>query len=283
MPFGVELPENLGQTTTEESAPQQDLSPEEGKVSTESSQPETAKELLDLDKLERFRFEGREWSPKDLKNAYLMREDYTRKTQELSKARQYVDNFEVDLQTVINDPSRIAEFRAVYPAQYVKLAEQVLSRLGGERSAQQVNSNPNDELSKRFSQIENKLSKIDQWEEQQRQQEVRNIESWLDNQYAVLSKKYDKADPEVVTARAQVISDNGHKVDEKVLEKLFEKHHKEVSERWDKSYKETVKKQLEAGSKSKDIGAGGGTPGGAPRTARTIKEATKLALEDLSR
>lgn len=298
MPFGVQLPEDLGkQTPVSEGAPDgaspsgsQDLSPEgsspSGEVSTESVKSEITKELLDLDKLERFRFDGKEWNRNDFKNSYLMHQDYTRKTQELAENRKYVDNFQVDLQTVVNDPSRMKEFRAVYPKSFVQVAEKVLAHMQPKQSMPQATPNaPQDELSRkfeeRFATIDQKLSKIDQWEQQQLQNEIKSIESWLDNQFSTLSKKYNLADPEVVTARAQVLSDNGQKVDEKVLEKLFEKHHSEVKERWDKTYKEKVTKQKEAGTKSRDMGAGGGTPGGQPKQVKTIKEATKLALEDL--
>lgn len=302
MPFGVQLPDDLGKNTApvnEGGAPdgasptgaQQDLSPEgspSGETSTKAPSPEVTKQdILDLDKLERFRFDGKEWNRNDFKNSYLMQQDYTRKTQELAETRKYVDNFQVDLQTVISDPTRMKEFRAVYPKAYVQVVEKVLERLKPQAtppSAPQV-STPNDDLAKRFeerfSKLENSLSRIDTWEEQQRQNEVKSIESWLDNQYQTLSKKYDLADQEVVTARAQVLSDNGQKIDEKVLEKLFEKHHNEVKERWEKTYKEKVTKQKEAGAKSKDMGTGGGTPSGQPRQVKTIKEATKIALEDL--
>lgn len=291
MPFNVELPDNLGSTTQNAPAPEVDTAPAgepqslEGQDSTRAESPEAPRDILDLDKLDRFRFDGKEWSAKDLRNSYLMHQDYTRKTQEVAETRKYVDNFQTDLQTVINDPTRIKDFKAVYPKAYVSVAEKILERLAPQNpSVPQVNPNTQkmpDELSRKLAEMESKLSKLDQWEEQQRVAEVQKIESWLDNQYSTLSKKYDHADPEVVTARAQVLSDNGHKVDEKILEKLFEKHHSEVKTRWDKTYKEKVNKQLEAGNKSKDVGAGGGTPGGAPKQARTIKEATKIALEDL--
>lgn len=298
MAFGVVLPEDLGKSTAPEVEPSEgstesapsgakDLAPEGdgAKELAESPEPQATKEkeALDLDKLESFRFAGRNWTPKDLKNAYLMREDYTRKTQEIAEARKYADNFTVDLQAVIQDPGLIEKLRAVYPKAYVDVAEKVLARMqpsvpGTQQAAPTQNADP--ALQKWREQVESKLSRLDQWEEAQKHAEIEKIESWLTNTYDTLSKKYPLADNEVITARAQVLSDNGHKIDEKVLDKLFKQNDEETKTRWEKVYKEKVNKQLEAGQRSKDTGSGGGVPGNAPRGFKTIKEATQTMLKD---
>lgn len=294
MPFGVELPENLGQPAPEapvtESAPEgaepKDSAPEGAKELSTSQEPNTPKETLDIDKLESFRFAGRDWTPKDLKNAYLMREDYTRKTQEVAEARKYADNFSVDLQTVIQNPDLIAKLRAVYPKAYVDVAERVLAYRAQQQGTQQVtpNQNANDPLHKITQwqqQVDNKLSKIDQWEAHQQQVEIKGIESWLTSQYETLSKKYPLANGEVITARAQVLSDSGNEITEKVLDRLFKQNDEETKAHYEKVYKEKVTKQLEAGSKSKDVGAGGGVPGNAPKGLKTFKEAREAMIKDL--
>jgi hypothetical protein len=66
-------------------------------------------------------------TPKDLKNSYLMREDYTRKTQEVAEARKYVDNFKYDLQSLVKQPSLMGQFEKVYPKEFVQLAKEILS------------------------------------------------------------------------------------------------------------------------------------------------------------
>lgn len=298
MPFGVELPEDLGKPSTEAAPVEgkettQDLAPEGGnspegsapsgaKSLPEAQKPEGTKEPLDLDKLESFRFAGRDWSPKDLKNAYLMREDYTRKTQEVAEARKYTDNFPIDMQAVIQNPSLMNKLRAVYPKEFVAVAEKILATRQVQ-GTQEVTSTqkPSDDFSKWRETVESKLSTIDQWQEAQRQNEVKSIESWLDNQYAMLSTKYPLAHPEIVTARARTLSEHGHKIDEKALDKLFKENHDELNGKFEKTYKEKVNKQLEAGSKSKDTGSGGGTPGKSPGGPRNLKEAKEAMLKDL--
>ncbi len=302
MPFGVELPDNIGSTPAPEAAPTGSEAAAgsgtpgesggwegDNKVSAKGEQSQATKDFLDLDKLERFRFAGREWSPKDLKNAYLRHEDYTRKTQELSQerasiteARKYSDNFSADLQAVIDNPSRISEFRDVYPKAYVDAALKILERVQGTGAAPQAGSKPqaNDPLLQKVSSLEDKLTAI---QEEKRQGEVKQIESWLNNTFQTLEKKYPMANSELITARAEVLAKQKEAITEEVLERLFKKNHEEIQASWDKIYKGKVQEQIKAGSKAKDTGAGGGIPGEAPRKFKNFKEATAAAIEDLSR
>lgn len=275
MPFGVELPESFDKEEKVEEKPEETKEVLETK-GLDPTSTETPKDILDLDKLERVKWGGKEWSIADLEKATLRQEDYSRKTAELAETRKYADNFASDLQTVIQNPQRLNEFRKIYPKQYVDVAEKVLaSRKEAEPKSTSVPSPMHD------PRVDELQSKITAWEQAQHKAEVEKINSWLDNQFDTLSKKYTYADRDVVLARAQIISDQGHQVNEKVLDKLFKENDAEVKVRWDKMYKEKATKQLETGAKSKDIGAGGGIPGAAPRGFKTIKEATKAFLDDI--
>lgn len=278
MPFGVELPDSFEkEEKVEEKAVEEKVAAAEpnGK-SLDLTGTETPKEILDLDKLERVKWGGKEWSIEDLQKATLRQEDYSRKTAELAETRKYADNFASDLQTVIQNPQRLDEFRKIYPKQYVDAAEKVLASRKEDAPKSTSEAPP-----LRDPRVDELQSKISAWEQSQYKAEVEKINSWLDNQFDTLSKKYTYADREVVLARAQVISDQGHQVTDKVLDKLFKENDAEVKTRWDKMYKEKATKQLETGAKSKDIGAGGGIPGAAPRGFKTIKEATKAFLDDI--
>jgi hypothetical protein len=284
MAFGVELPDNLGSgAPAEGNAGEATTSPAGNapsgdKSSNEGTRPETAKgnEPLDLDKLERFRFAGREWKPKDLHNAYLMREDYTRKTQELSEARKYADNFAADLRTVTKEPGRFEEFKRLYPTEYVELAQKYLD--AGKLPGPQGTVQPTPSQDPKVAELYDKVAK---WEQAQQENEVRQIQSWLDNQFSTLTKKYPFANSELVNARAEVAARQGTKITEEVLDKLFKACDQEIKTKWEEHYKGKVNQQLETGKKARDMGPGGGTPSAAPRTPKTIKEATRMALEDL--
>ncbi len=286
MPFGVELPENLGQETkseesveTREVSGQQDatiIGDDAKKVSTESAKPELT--LTDLDKLERFRFEGRELTPKELKSAMLRHEDYTRKTQELSQSRKYADNFAVDLKRVQEDPNLLEQFKRVYPREYFEVAQKLLASVAPQVPGQ---ANPNQlppEFTKKLEGLEGRLS---EWENSQKNAEIEQLQSWLNNQFESLGKKYPHAIEDSVTMQADYLSKNGTKITESVLDKLFKASHEKMKERTDKLYLSQANKQLGANKKSKDVGSGGGIPSSAPKGAKTLKDATKMFLEDI--
>lgn len=281
-PFGVELPADIGSAPN--SAPEMggDSAPESGTEFSGTNKSDTTKapqELMDIDKLEKFRFNGREWSAKDLKDAYLMREDYTRKTQELSETRKYQDNFATDLSTLRENPKLFSEFARIYPSEYVKLARKLLGSNQTPQTPGATNQTPqHDERLDRLTEIEDKLGN---WEKAQHQAEVQKIQSWLDNQYTALSQKFPHANHEAVTARAEVLDRNGTEITQNVLEKLFKQNDAEVKAVMDKMYKAKVTKQLEANAKTKDMGPGGGVPSQAPKSPKTFKEARRQWESDL--
>lgn len=302
MPFGVELPANLGESTQsaaapssgsessssspEGSSPRGNVDPVSGtEISTKSPQSlvSTPKELTDLDKLERFRFEGREWTRKDLRNAYLRHEDYTRKTQELAETRKYADNFAIDFKTVQKDPSRFEEFAKLYPREYVERVRDILGeKLQSQRQENPQSTSPqnNPVYERRIEALESQLKGRVQ---QEQQQEIEKIQSWLNNTFESLSKKYPDARMKEVNADAEVLANQGTKITADVLEKLFKASDSEIRGAWQKRQQDTVKKQINVGSAARDVGPGGGVPSEGPKNFKTIKEATNAFLQDIGR
>lgn len=283
----VQLPDNFDSTPADsgtEIAPSDGAQGGDEQVSRQAATPEaTENKYLDLDKLERFRFGGRDYTPKELKGAILRHEDYTKKTTELSEARKYSENFTQDLQTVIDNPARFADFRAVYPKAYVEAAQKILDRVRGQGQPKDQ-ANPGEQsadprVNREVSSLKEQFAEI---QKRLEAQEVEKTQAWLDNQYSTLSKKYPHADSEVVTARAEAANAQGVEITDKVLDKLFKAHHAEVTARWEKVYKEKVNEQAKAGARARDIGTGGGTPGNAPRKLRTLKEAEAAMLADIA-
>lgn len=287
MPFGVELPENFGSTETKtessvENAPEpkQDLAPEGAQDLATAKKPETIQEILDLDKLERFRFGGKEWNPRDLRNATLRHEDYSRKTMEVAEARRYAENFPYDLESVVRDPSLLDKFKETYPKQYHAAVEAALERVKSPQAPQPTA--PNQVATQRNPDIDFIKSEIHEWRAAQRSAEVQKHEGWLDTQIDSLSKKYPYANSNAVLAISQVIADQGNQMTDKILEKLFKENAAENEAYLTKVHKEKVEKQLEVNKKAKDIGQGGGTPGAAPKGAKTLKEAKEAMLSHFS-
>ena len=294
MPFGVELPENLG-TESPSSAPETgtgapsesgDRAPEiqQDLRGEEKSQATREQEVADLDKLQRFRFEGREWDPKSLKSAILAHADYTRKTQEVAEARKYADNFDADLAKVVENPNRLSELRQIYPAAYVQIAEKYLARLRESGNSGQVQPQQR-EVQNADHDLRRELQELKQWRDAQEAEKtelrVQQIQQTLDRQFENLAKKYEFADSLVVNQWALNASERGVKITEKVLETLFKQHNDQVQKRYEQIYRAKVDKQKQVGSKAKDMAGGGDAVGSAPKGPRTIKEATKQWLADL--
>lgn len=301
MPFGVELPENLGSPAPESTGgteTQTDLAPS-GADTAKADSPETTealsgagqektpttseiKEILDLDKHDRFRFAGKEWTRKEFNNAYLMQSDYTRAKQQLAEDRRYADNYAADLRKVIRNPERLDEFKKLYPKSYVEMATNVLNDLRGQQpqpqgSQQKVPQPQNQE----DPEVQSMKAEFREWKQKQYQAEVDTYQSWLDNQYETLGKKYPFANTEAVTMRASLLSEQGHEIKKETLEKLFKEVDDSEKSRFEAMYKSKVEKQKQVGLKTKDIGSGGSTPGSAPRGLKTLKEAKEAWLNDL--
>ena len=280
--LGVQLPDNFGSDSANTG-----LAPESNEQSiskdnqSETTSP-TQKELMDLDKLERFRFQGKEWTAKDLRSAYMRQQDYTKKTQELSETRKYAENFDADLQSVLENPQLLNEMRTVYPPSYVAIAEKILSRTTSQKPSQEANPVAGSETQipkeflDRFSKLENTLAG---YEREKYQAEIAKNEAWLDKTYSNLSKKYPHAHEEVVTARAAFLRERGHEINDKVLENIFREVNKNFQERYVKATQKQQSEQLSTNLRAKDIGAGGGIPGSPPVKPKNFAEARNAALE----
>jgi hypothetical protein len=237
----------------------------QSELAPESNQPS----LAELEKLERFKFDGQEWTPKDLKNSILRMNDYTRKTQELAETRKsieteqlYRDNFQVDFKKVLQNPELIEVFRTYYPAHWVKVAEQLLETT---KSHPKASETPNQSTPQGSGLDSSVLKKIDYIEKTFQQREVEALEKSLDMEFTKLTSKYPKANPELALARAQLLSDQ--RVDilkEGKLEEIF-KSLNDIESTREKQWRENlIKEQKQANAKARDIGKGGGTPGKAP-------------------
>lgn len=293
-PFGVELPESFdsqpspdAQSETVESAPDNEggESPKEDPKSPE---------VIDLDKLERVRFKGRELTRKELEDGWLMREDYTRKTQSLSEARKqfeehqkFTDNFQYDIEKVIENPALMDQLRQIYPPQFVKAAEKILARLGhdtGERT-ESVQLPP--DVQEKLQKVDSILSWKEQVEQKVQQANEAKADAQIETWFSKFGQKYSEADEEVVNAKAVILAEQlekeGKSISESDLEKLFKADHEHREKRYAERYRSQIAKQKEAQKQGHDIGAGGGVPSTPPIKAKTIKEATDQFLSGIEK
>lgn len=261
-------------------APETQQSDSSAKVDASTQDIKDISDVIELDKLERFKYKGRELTPKEIEaweKGHMMQSDYTKKTQALSEERKYYDNLATDLAAVRNNPSLKSEFLKIYPEKF----HSYLDFLGVGNNQQQA-AQQSEGRQSLDPEIANRLSKVDQLESYIKEQEVKAIDAKLDVIFQNMSKKYPMADEERVLAMAQGLHNQGVKLDDDMWEKIWSNVHGKTEEMFKSYQKNLVKQQQEASLKARDAsGSGGGIPG-APPKRMTIKEATEAAIRDFS-
>lgn len=266
--------ENEGQESTQVEQPSQESTQTEA---SPTEQPNSsAQALIDLDSVEKFKFDGREMTLKDLRAERMMQADYTRKTTEISQERKYYDNLKIDLDAVKSNPSLAARFKAIYPEKF----HHYLGYVAQPQASQ--GQNPQGEGRPQMDQAV--LERIERIEAQERDRNLKAINAELDSKFKTLSGKYPLADEDLVIARAQQflqskrdqapLSEQGPvTITDKEWDQLWKSSHDRIQSVAEKHYADKVNKQKNANAKGKDAASGGGIPGSAPNKPRTIKEA----------
>lgn len=239
--------------------------------------PQTAapsQDFVDLDSVSKFRFGGKEWTPKEFQGAYMMQADYTRKTQQLAEERKYFDNLNADLAAVKQNPTLEAKFREIYPAKYHAYLDYVAQKkeAQGNQNNQQNYQQNDPAYMRRFEALEADMNA----------RKVEAINAELDARFKTLSERYPLADEEAAIARAQALHSKGIQLTDTVWDKVWKEVSDKNMERFKKYGSEQVNKQKTANQKGKDAAPGGGIPGQAPKRPRTIKEASAYALEEMN-
>jgi hypothetical protein len=253
-------------------------------------QETAAPSITELDKLERFRYQGKEWTPKDLEKAILRQEDYTRKTQTLAEERKaiesarseqrFYENLYADLNLVKQNPQLAAEFIKVYPQKFHQMLKQVVQETGSTQATQSQGQNPYIDVEAR--------SELQQLRSILHEQEVAKSKVEIESQISNLTKKYPDAIPELVIGRVyeaynqQLAQDPNAKLSAQVWEDTFKAVNDEIKRMVQTKYGDLVKKQTSANAKGKDVGSGGGTPTTAPRKFKKLSDVKDFMIQDLS-
>jgi hypothetical protein len=263
--------ENEGQATEQPvESPELDTETTPQSQSMETAPPS----IPDLDSMEKFKYGGREMTPKELQSMVLMQSDYTKKTQALSEERKYYDNLSADLAAVKSNPALVDKFKSIYPEKFHSylgyVAQQQPAQTQSPQNSQYAQIDP--QVMQRFQRIEADMN----------ERSVAAINAELDAKFSKLSEKFPYADEEAAIARAQALMDRGEKITDKMWEGIFKSVHEKNETTFKQRQAEITKKQKEANSRGKEASGGGGIPGQAPRSPKTIKEASKYALEEMA-
>lgn len=263
---------------------QQQVSQTEVTPDNQGGEAAQAQSIVDLDSVEKFKFAGREWTPKDFQGAYMMQSDYTKKTQALAEERKYYDNLQYDLAAVKGNPSLVAKFKATYPEKfhaylsYVAPTTPRTQETEGQSTATQSQADPA------------VLERIERIEAEFRERKVQAINAELDAKFKTLGEKFPFADEDSAIARAQTLLEtkrmhaapheaSNQTITDKEWEDIWKASHERTQKLAEKHYSTQVTKQKNANTKGADVAAGGGIGGNAPKQPRSIKEAARIAHE----
>lgn len=248
-----------------------------------SSKKEVDQAIAELDKMEKFKLDGQEWTLKDLKAAIMRQKDYTQKTQALAEERKsfgeskkFYENLNIDLRSLEKNPSLLQEFLKVYPQDFHKYAEEILKNNQGSQTnpQQQVSTQPQVDV-QLYSRLQSLEKILHEQEVSKAETSIRQTMDDLHKQYPETNNKLAK---ETILARAhEYYNGQNQELTKDTWDQIFKEVAEEVKEFAKAQYGSMVKKQTEANSKARDVGAGGGVVGQAPKKFKNFDEITKFA------
>lgn len=247
----------------------------------EASEQPNAQEPLDLDSVQKFRFAGKEWTPKDFQGAYMMQADYTRKTQQLAEERKYYDNLSADLESVKRDPRLAENFKSIYPKKFHNYLGYVANASQPAQRSPQESQNPGipSDLEDRFKRMESHYQTQTQ---QAAEAQVEASCQKFGEKYSTVKGPYEALALGMLSNRLDQIKqdDPNGKLSDSDWDSAYKQVHEQNQKMAKDIYAKQVANQKNINNKAKDVASGGGTPGQAPKTARTIKAASDLARQD---
>jgi len=247
--------------------------------------------LVDLDTLDKFRWQGKDWTRDELNKSHMLQSEFTKRNQALIKERETINrekefraNLRADVEKVRTNPQLAAEFLKVYPREYHFLMDDFLRN--NQQQSQAVQAPKIDpSFERRMSQIEDTFKQQD---EALKESQVEAAGAQIDSVFTKMSAKYPLADEEVVIARAQALLDKGAKltddkgnINENAWDKIWASVNDTVTKRFEGHYKKQIGNQTKANVKGRDVASGGGIPGQAPKKM-TMREATEHAIATLT-
>lgn len=246
-------------------------------------------ELLDLDKLDKFRFQGQELTPEELNRAFLRHSDYTKKTQEISKERKYIENLYHDLQNVKSQPDLAEKFKEIYPERYHQYLDMILDSTSENKANKRhvpSEDDVSDPVEAKLKALEEKLEQRERALEQKfHDEKVEAMGLELNSIFNELTSKYDLADEDAINNRAmRLIEENrdnpNFRMTKSAWERLFRQDHEAREKRYMEREKKRLGDQVQKGRKAMDSGPGGGSLGHAKKKM-SLEEAREFAIQDL--
>ncbi len=253
--------------------------------------------IAELEKMDKFKFDGQEWTAKDLRDAILRQKDYTKKTQEVAQTRKQYEteketynklrsNYLADMRIVRNNqhrPEVISEFMkhyGSYPEFVERLKEDLHNSQGQQGQQQTQQAQPAIDFD-----TANRLATLERF---YHDQEVAKNETQINTTIDRLTTKYPDAIPEMAIGRVfeaytQLLkNDPNAKLSSEMWEDTFKTVDQFMKDRVATMYKSKQQEQLKANKRAGDVSTGGGTPGRAPQKFKRLKDVAAFAERDLT-
>lgn len=254
------------------------------KLSEKLQKQPDLEDIVDLGKLPKFKWNGKTLTAKELQNMAMMQSDYTKKTQEISQNKKYYENLYHDLNYIKNNPDKVEEFRKVYPKSFHSYLDSVMADLAQTTKPQGEAPTEQKTAPDKSQTVDPRFDEVYNFYKEQRQQ---STQEKVDALFDRLTTKFPNADEEKVISRVQILRElskkdpsNYKEPNDQEVEKLFKQDHEAFEKRLQDHTKRILDEQRKANARGRAPGPGGAIPGQAPKIAKSIREATELALQD---
>lgn len=234
-------------------------------------------DIFDLDSVSSWKFQGQTYTPDQWNEIFQGYQKYGETSKYVDQDKAYWANVNADIEKVLQNPSRVDEFKQVYPERFHALLD---AKLGGQ-SQGRVQDNTGQlprEFLEKFQTVEQKLRAF---EERAFQSEVEAASAKIDAIMPKLLEKYEMADQDRILMEAERVLNKGMQLTDSVWERIAKEDHEKATKRADKYYQAKLKSQLDQGKKGVDTGVGGSSPGQAPVKPRTFGEAQEAMMAHL--
>lgn len=255
---------------TENNAIEQQSAPAE----TQSEAPKVA----ELDGLSEFSFGGEKYTPDRFQEILSQYKTYEAQSKEYSENKRFEENLETDLDNVLQNPHLAQRFKEIYPKKFHGVLDRLLKTGQTQAQGQSAQAQQQMQLPKELLQTVDDVRFL---KDHIFQTQVNAANAQLDAMLPPLFKKYPLASEEQVYAKAEAMLAKNQSMTATVWERLVRESHEGISKKADAFYGEKLKSQLEKGKQGKDVGAGGVTPGHAPKKARNFDEAYAEMLKSV--
>lgn len=256
-------------------------------------------QIQELEKLEKFRFQGRDYTAKELEKEILFQKDWTKKSQQLAQEKKefesarkavqeeqkFESNLKADLDFIKANPQHAAKFLEVYPAKYHQALQQVMSEINGQ---QQQSHNQQKTPSYETLALQREVGELRSYHNESKiTVETQRIEGMIKS----LESKYPDAITEMAIGRVysawdKMVKESGNesvKIPDQVWEDTFKSVASEMKQLVKTKYSANVKQQLQANSKAKGTPSGGANVGRAPQKFKNLRDVTNNAIKGLQR